>query len=98
MVEIDFHQAELVFERLAAIAEPLAVGAGVGQMETVGHLVSYLLDHPRDIEPCLRFGIDELPVDWIEKGRLTYHARNGKVMHPSQARRARLIKKMERQA
>jgi len=93
---IDFAQAEVIFERLAAIAEPLAFYAGVGELETVGHLVSYLLDHPRDIEPCLRFGISELPDDWIEKGRLSYQARDGKIWRPTKARQARVIKKMER--
>ena len=93
---IDFAQAELIFERLAAVAAPLAQGAGVGEMETVGHLVSYLLDFPRDIEPCLRFGISELPNDWIEKGRLSYEARDGKIRRPAEARRARVIKKLEK--
>jgi hypothetical protein len=93
---IDSAQAERIFERLAQIAEPLATGAGVGEMETVGHLVSYLLDHPRDIEPCLRFGIGELPDDWIEKGRLSYQARDGRIWRPAKARRARLIKQMEK--
>jgi len=93
---IDFAQAEVIFERMAAIAEPLAFHAGVGELETVGHLVSYLLDHPRDIEPCLRFGISELPADWIEKGRLSYQARDGKIWRPAKARQARVIKKMER--
>lgn len=94
--DIDFAQAELIFERLAAIAEPLAEQAGVGEMETVGHLVSYLLDHPRDIEPCLRFGIGELPDDWIVKGRLTYCAVNGKITNPATARRSRIIKALEK--
>jgi len=93
---IDFAQAELVFERLAKIAEPLAFGAGVGEMETVGSLVSYLLDHPRDIEPCLRFGVGELPTDWITKGRLSYQARDGKIWRTVDARRARLVKSMEK--
>ncbi len=94
--EIDFAQAELVLERLAAIAEPMAHAAGVGEMETVGHLVSYLIDHPRDIEPCLRFGIGELPDDWIAKGRLSYQAADGELWRPAAARRAKLIKQMER--
>ena len=93
---IDFAQAERVFERLEQIARPLAFQAGVGELETVGHLVSYLLDHPRDIEPCLRFGIGELPDDWIEKGRLSYQARDGKIWRPEKARRARIIKNLER--
>lgn len=95
---IDFAQAEAIFERLATIAEPLAFHAGVGEMETVGHLVSYLLDHPRDVEPCLRFGISELPDDWFEKGRLSYQASDGKIWRPANARRARIIKRLENPA
>ena len=92
---IDFAQAELVLERLATIAEALAHPAGVGEMESLGSIVSYLLDHPRDIEPCLRFGVGELPEDWFDHGRLSYHAINGKVVRPEQLRRARIIKRME---
>lgn len=95
---IDFDQASLIFERLATVAEEMAQAAGVGEMETVGHLVSYLLDNPRDIEPCLRFGIGELPEDWIEKGRLSYQARDGKLWRPADARRARLVKKLMKPA
>jgi len=93
---IDFAQAELIFERLAAVAEALAQPAGVGEMETVGNLVSYLLDHPRDIEPLLRFGISELPANWIRMGRLSYHGMDGKIWRPADARRATVIKKLER--
>jgi len=94
---IDFAQAELVFERLAELAYPLAHGAGVGEQETVGRLISYLLDHPRDIEPCLRFGISELPDNWIERGRLSYHGGDGKIWRPVDARRARTVKKLSEQ-
>ncbi len=95
---IDFAQVEVIFERLATVAGEMARAAGVGEMETVGHLVSYLLDHPRDIEPCLRFGIGELPEDWIGKGRLSYQASDGKLWRPADARRARLVKKLMRPA
>jgi hypothetical protein len=94
---IDFAQAEIIFERLAAVAEALAHPAGVGEMETVGSLVSYLLDHPRDIEPLLRFGIGELPDDWIRNGRLSYHASDGNIWRPADARRATVIKRLEKQ-
>jgi hypothetical protein len=92
---IAFDQAELLFERLAAIAQPMAQQAGVGELETVGHLVSYLLDFPRDIEPLLRFGIGELPDDWISKGRLSYQGIDGKIWRSANARRARVIKGLE---
>lgn len=95
--DIDFEQAAQVIDRLAEIAAAMSVQAGVGGMETAGHLVSYLADHPRDIEPLLRFGVFELPMDWHERGSLTYHACNGKVTHPQHARQARVIKRLERQ-
>jgi hypothetical protein len=96
MAEIDFDQAELVIVRLAQIASAFGQQAGVGGMETAGNLISYLAKHPRDIEPCLRFGIMELPLDWHERGSLTWHAMNGKVVHPDYARRARTIRQLEK--
>lgn len=96
--EIDFDQARRTIQRLAEIAEAFGFQAGVGGMETAGNLVSYLATHPRDIEPLLRFGIFELPSDWHERGVLTWHAKDGKVTHPDHARRARVIKKLERGA
>lgn len=96
MGEIDFDQAELVIKRIAQLAEAVGKQAGVGGMETAGNLISYLAKHPRDIEPCLRFGIMELPLGWHERGSLTWHAVNGKVVHPDHARRARTIRKLER--
>ena len=95
---IDFDQAEKVIERLAEIAEQFGRAAGIGGMETAGKLVSYLATHPRDIEPLLRFGVFELPDDWHERGCLTWHAKTGEVVHPDKARRARIIKKLERSA
>ena len=96
--EIDMAQAELVIERIAEIADAFAHMAGVGGCETAGHLISYLTEKPRDIEPLLRFGILELPDDWIERGSLTWHGKNGKVVSPKYARRARIIGKLREKA
>lgn len=92
--DIDFAQAELVIERVAKIAEAFGHQAGVGGMETAGKLVSYLATHPRDIEPLLRFGVFELPMDWHEQGCLTWHVQNGQLVRPEEARRARIIKQL----
>jgi hypothetical protein len=70
-------------------AEGLAQEAGVGGVETAGHLISYLADHPGDIEPFMVGGVFELPMRWIEGGRLTYYANNGQIMHPSALLRSR---------
>lgn len=95
---IDFDQARLVIERIAHIAETTAVQGGVGGSETAGGIISYLAEHPRDIEPCLRFGVLELPLDWVVRGRLSFHGQNGKIWWPEQARRATMIRKLERSA
>ncbi|WP_294355849.1 hypothetical protein [uncultured Sphingomonas sp.] len=91
---IDFAQAELVIARIAEIATAVGWQAGVGGMETAGSIVSYLAKHPRDIEPCLRFGVMELPADWHERGALTWHRQDGKVVSPEWVRRARTIKQL----
>jgi len=82
---------EVLAERSAGFSEQ----AGVGGMETAGHLISYLADHPKDLEPWINAGFFELPNDWILKGSLTYHANNGSVVHPRHARQSRIIKKLE---
>lgn len=90
--------AKQTIQRLAEVAEAFSGAAGVGGLETAGHLVSYLADHPEHIEPLLRHGIPELPPEWVEHGSLSYHARNGKVVRPETARRARTIKQLEQSA
>jgi hypothetical protein len=88
---IDMAQAELVIARIAEIAAAFGQQAGVGGMETAGSLISYLAKHPRDIEPVLKFGVMELPLDWIESGNLTltWHAKSGEVIRPDQVSQAR---------
>lgn len=97
MSEIDFEQAHLTIERIAKLAEAFAAQAGIGGTETAGLIISYLAEHPEDIEPCLRFGVLELPDGWHERGRLTWHGQNGKIVKPAQARRALIIKRLQRQ-
>lgn len=92
------YDAQEVLERIAKAADALAFQAGVGAMETAGGLLGYLVDHPRDLEPFMNGGLGELPEDWYQQHSLTWMAMNGKVVHPAEARRARTIKKMERQS
>lgn len=87
-----------VIDRIANVAESFAAQAGVGGMEMAGMIVSYLSEHPDWIGAFMKGGIFALPGDWIENGRLTWQAVNGKVVHPSVARQARIIKKLERGA
>jgi hypothetical protein len=88
--DLNTEAARVVIERIAKIAEVFAGPAGVGGMETAGSIISYLAEHPRDIEPCLRFGVFELPMDWHMHGRLSWHSqKGGKVVWPAEALRAR---------
>lgn len=78
-----------LIEYVAACAEQLGHAAGVGGRETAGALISYLADHPEHLEPFLNGGISELHLEWITGGRLTWHAGDGRVVHPSEVRSAR---------
>lgn len=69
-------------EAVADRAEDFAQQAGVGGMETAGALISYLAENPKDIEPFMVGGIFELPERWWALGRLTWHAKNGAIVHP----------------
>ena len=80
---------------LAERSDKFATMAGVGGMETAGHLISYLDENPRDLEPWLNGGFSELPGNWIERGSLTHHALNGKIVSPRQGRHSRIIKAMK---
>jgi hypothetical protein len=84
---IDFAAAPAVIKRLAEVAEALGRAAGVSAVQTVGSFVSYLAEHPEDIEPLLRFGASELPEDWIHYGCLTWMGADGKLHHPADVRR-----------
>ena len=83
---------------LAERADKFAAAAGVGGMETAGHLISYLDENPRDLEPWMNGGFMELPDNWIERGSLTHHALNGKIVSPRQVRQARIIKSLKGRA
>jgi hypothetical protein len=84
---IDFAAAAPIIKRLAEVAEALGHAASVSAVQTVGSFVSYLAEHPEDIEPLLRFGASELPDDWIHYGRLTWMGADGKLHHPADVRR-----------
>jgi hypothetical protein len=88
--------ARQFINHLARVAEAVGWQAGVGGMETAGGIVSYLADHPEDLEPFMNGGFFELPLGFHERGRLTWHGKNGKVVSPEYVRRSRQIKKMEK--
>ena len=80
---------------LAGRADMFASIVGVGGMETAGHLISYLDENPKDLEPWLNGSFAELPYDWIVRGSLTHQAVNGKITHPRTVRHARIIKSLK---
>ena len=82
-------------ETVAARAQAFADQAGVGGMETAGQILSYLAAHPEDIEPFMVGGVFELPERWFEHGCLTWHAVNGKIVHPQTARFSRIVKQLK---
>lgn len=83
-------------QHVASVANAFAYQAGVGGMETAGGLVSFLARHPEHIPAFANGGAFDLPDDWIENGCLTWQAVNGTIIHPDYARRARAIKRLER--
>lgn len=78
-----------VIEFIARASEALGAQAGVGGRETAGAIISYLSYKPEHLEPFLTGGIMELPSEWIDGGRLTWHANNGQVIHPDAVREQR---------
>lgn len=88
------YDAQQVIERIAEVSAAFGQQAGVGAMETAGSIIGYLAENPRDLEPFMVGGIFELPADFFQRHSLTRHASDGKVIHPSFARRARIIKQL----
>lgn len=83
---------------VARVSEAMSQQAGVGGMETAGQIISYLAKHPDKLDAFLNEGVFGWPMDWLENGCLTWHAQNGKIVHPDFVRRERLIKGMEKGA
>lgn len=92
------YDAQEVISRIAATATDFAFQAGVGAMETAGSVLGYLAENPRDLEPFMNGGIMELPADFFQRHNLTWHATNGKIVHPADVRRAQVVKKLSQGA
>jgi len=83
---------EETIRRIAEIAQAVASQAGVGAMETAGQLVSVLAVHPEKIAGLLSGEINVIDDDALlraEAGCLSWHARNGKIVSPAEARKAK---------
>lgn len=92
------YDAQEVIQHIAKVAAAVGSQANVGGMETAGAILSYLAEHPRDLEPFMNGGIFELPADLHMHGRLTWHGRDGKLHTPEHARRAAIITNLKRSA
>jgi hypothetical protein len=82
---------EQVIKKIAEIASDVAWQAGVGGMETAGQFVSVLAAHPEKIEGFLAGTlsiIDDGALLRADQGCLTWHARDGRVVSPEEARAA----------
>lgn len=88
--EFDKGPAHKLILQIAKAAQAIGIQAGVGGMETAGGIVSYLAAHPEHIDAFMQKGSTfDLPEDWFSNGCLTWHAQNGKIVHPAEARAAR---------
>lgn len=90
------YDAQLVLEHIAKVATDFAAQAGVGAMETAGGILGYLAENPRDLEPFMHGGVWELPPGWFQRHNLTWHAQNGKIVHPAEVRRVQTISQLKR--
>lgn len=82
-----------LIEFIADVSEAMAFQAGIGGRETAGAILSYLAIKPEHIEPFLNGGIMELPSEWMDGGRLTWHGMNGRIVHPDEVRQARAARR-----
>lgn len=90
------YDAQLVLEQIAKVATAFGEQAGVGAMETAGGILGYLAENPRDLEPFMVGGVFELPPGWFQRHNLTWHAANGKIVHPSEVRRVAEVSQLKR--
>ncbi len=83
--------------QIAQAAHAIGWQAGVGGMETAGGILSYLAAHPEQIEAFTKNGSTfDLPMDWFEQGCLTWMTKDGRIIHPDEARAARAAKVAQR--
>lgn len=78
--------------KIAEIAEAVGRQAGVPGCETAGAIVSYLADHPEDVQKFFDGGILELPMDLWAQGRLTFYKKDGSIGTPQEARIGRVVR------
>lgn len=80
---------EEVIKKIAEIASDVAWQAGVGGLEMAGQFVSVLAAHPEKIDSFLAGELSIVDDDALlraERGCLSWHAQNGKVVTPAEIR------------
>jgi hypothetical protein len=87
-----------VIAHLATVAHNIGWQAGVGAVETAGALVSHLAARPELIDQFFAGTLSaiDLEIASCELGCLSWHGMDGKVHHPEDVRRDRIIKQLER--
>lgn len=83
------HPVHNFIGHVAKVSHALGWQAGVGGRETAGAIISYLAQHPEKLDAFMQDGVFGWGDEWITGGCLTYHAADGKVWHPADARDAR---------
>ena len=89
-----------VIAYIAQVAHNIGWQAGVGAMETVGSIVSYLAKNPDAIEPFFagQTSVMDWPMGWHTQGCLSWQGMDGKVHTPQEVRLRGVVKKMEKGA
>lgn len=92
------YDAQEVIQHIAKVAAAVGSQANVGGMETAGAILSYLAEHPSDLEPFMNGGFFELPADMHMHGKLTWLGRDGRIYTPEHARCAVIVSKLKKGA
>lgn len=90
------HPADTI-KRIADVAEAIAFQAGIGGCEMAGAIVSYLAEHPDDVDRFIEGGSEfMLEIDARQlhsQGRLTwYRAGDGKIVTPQELRISLIVR------
>lgn len=80
-------------QHVAECSRAIGFGAGVGEMETAGQIISYLAANPEKLDAFIEGSTFAWPLDWFENGCLSWHAVNGRIVRPEEARVARAAKR-----
>lgn len=80
-------------QHVEVISRGVGFAAGVGEMEIAGKIISYLAANPDKLDAFIEGGTFAWPHDWFENGCLSWHAMDGRIVRPEEARAARAAKR-----